>query len=250
MIVKERDAQWTTIRKLENRAAGTGDKLKRSACLSAASRLSADSTTQQACDLIDQQFGDSDEWAVLHDLRLRVQGHAVQINHVLINTSLSVVCLDTRYLGVGLDISENGLCQIVGSKPRRTVASPVNKMAKDLRMFETLLNSSGLLPRRLGMAQRAAFKGYVLTCPSQRLAVKCTASPDAVAVLPSDALFALLWKRDTKRSTMLGKRLCADDLFEIAAQLVDHHQPVFSSTLLDHDSLATDQTRKLLKTAA
>jgi len=56
--------------------------------MSAAARLRADPTTQFACDFIDKYFGDSDEWAVIHDLRFRVGSRALQLNHVLISNAL------------------------------------------------------------------------------------------------------------------------------------------------------------------
>jgi hypothetical protein len=247
MIVKQRDAQATTIKKLEQRAACNSDSLHSRACASAAARLRADVTSARAADLIDTQFGPSEEWAVIHDLRLRIGGHAVQINHVLINNALVFVCLDTRYLDVGLHIGEHGQCRTIDRHESRAIASPINKMAKDVRMLRSHLHQQNLLPRRFHVTQRATLKGFVLTNPGLRLCVDFRhKGPDAIEAFPGDALFAKLWKQELRASRLLGACLSAQQLFAVASGLAGQHQAVFSSALLEEESLVTERTRSLL----
>ncbi|MFK7853194.1 MAG: NERD domain-containing protein [Granulosicoccus sp.] len=247
MIVKERDATLATIKKLEVRAVQASDNVKRSACTGAAMRLRADPTSEKATELIDKQFADSEEWAVVHDLRLRVKGHALQINHMLVSSALCFVFVDTRFLSYGLKMGEAGQFHVFNKSESRRVASPINKMAKDLRIFRDHIQKLGVLPSRLGIVKRALHKGYILTDPSLRIDL-LNASPEHgdIGVYPSDALFPMLWKKNLGASRILSRNLSADDLYELAAQIADLHTPAYSPSLLESDSLATDTTRSLL----
>lgn len=222
--------------------------MKSRACFSAAARLRADVTTQHATDLIDIQFGHSDEWAVIHDLRLRVGGHAVQISHVLINSALRVICLDTRFLDFGLDIDAQGRCVALNRHKSRTVASPLNKMAKDIRMIRTHLQDKAILPRHFWLTQRACVKGFVLTHPGLRLGIAATSQnyPD-VNVHSSSALFALLWKQDLGSPGALRCCLPPVALQALAERLIEWHEPVYSSSLLESDSPVSQVAEPLLE---
>lgn len=247
MIVKQRDAQRTTIAALDRRAASSRDAVRSLACASAASRLRADVTTQHAADLIDIQFGQSDEWAVIHDLRLRVGGHALQINHVLIDSSLRFICLDTRFLEFGLDIGAQGRCHTVTRFESRPVASPINKMAKDVRMVRVCLQESGILPRRYHLMQRASVQGFILTNPGLRLNIHPeTRKLRDTGAYASSALFSMLWKRDAGSKKLFSARLGAEDLRGVAERLAALHEPVFSPALLEPENLVDDHTRALL----
>ncbi len=250
MIVKQRDAMLATIKALEARSNLSSDTVRKNACISAAARLRADTTTQQATDLIDSLFGQSDEWAVIHDLRLCVGGHALQINHVLINATLCFVCLDSRFLNYGLEFGESGQCKATNGLESRVVASPTNKMSKDVRMLRNWLGEAGILPKRFGLTRKPSVKGFVLTHPGLRLSRRTDSSNTDLGVYPSDALFALLWKRDLRTGKLRINTLSPDDLHNVALRLVDAHQPVFAETLLQIDSLATGHTRRLLASAS
>lgn len=246
MIVKQRDATLATIKKLEVKAVQTSDTVKRSACTSAALRLRADPTSEKATELIDKQFADSEEWAVVHDLRLRVKGHALQINHMLVSSALCFVFVDTRFLSYGLKIGEAGQFHVFNKSESRRVASPINKMAKDVRIFRDHIQKLGVLPSRLGIVKRALHKGYILTDPSLRIDANAGSEADDIGVYPSDALFPMLWKKDLGANRLLSRNLSADDLYDLTAQIADLHTPAYSPSLLENDSLATDSTRSLL----
>lgn len=241
MIVKLRDARAETISRLEKTAIRTTDEVRKTACIGAAARLRDDSTTQEACDLIDHYFGESEDWAVIHDLRLRVGTHAFQLNHVLISNSLECVCLDTRFLKYGLMTDENGRCEAHSSHRRFLVASPMTKMERDSRMLSIRMGSSDVLPRHFGIGPRATVRGYILTNPALR---SIAATPDdcgarnSVSVESADGLFPLLWKRNLRWSQTRFERLTPDALLSIAERLATQHQSSFSQALLS-DNLDT-----------
>lgn len=247
MIIKKRDASPDVIQALEIQASRTRDSVRRAACHGAAARLRADTTTLFATDLVDVQFGQSDDWAVIHDLRLRVAGHAVQINHLLISSTLNFFCLDTRFIDYGLDLDDNGQCHLFDRLERRAVASPLNKASKDARKLAELVKTPGLLPKQFGIVERkATVEACVLTNPALRLAVSEKVKEGAASVYPSNAVFSMLWKTGFSSSGMPRSRLNAESLHAVAQSIARFHIPVFPVSLLRPDSLVTEQTRLLL----
>ena len=143
-------------------------------------------------------------------------------------------------------MGDAGQFHVFNDSETRRVASPINKMAKDVRMFRDHVQNLGVLPSRFGIVQRAMLKGYVLTDPALRIDLDASPASNNVGVCSSDALFPMLWKKNHRASRVFVKNLSADDLFDLAAHVADLHTPAFSPTLLQNESLATDFTRSLL----
>lgn len=238
MIVKHRDASPELIEALANQARHATDKVRQYACRSAVSRLQADQTTACATDLIDVQVAHSDDWAVIHDLRLQVAGHAIQIHHLLISSTLNFFCLDTRFLEYGIDLNDNGECHAFDRLERKAIASPLNKAARDARKLTELVQCEGMLPKNFRFTRKASVQAYVVTNPALRLGLSGKIENPAIGIHTSSALFPLLWSRGFSNAGFLGRRLNADALFDIGSSLAALHRPTYSPSLLQSESLA------------
>ncbi|MFT4727626.1 MAG: hypothetical protein ACI9UN_002124 [Granulosicoccus sp.] len=232
MIVKKRDAQSEVIQALEVQAENTRDILKRGACISAASRLRDDATTQRASELIDFYFAQNEDWAVIHDLRMRVGSHAIQLNHVLVHSSRQIVCLDSRYMNCKIELADNGQYKVVSTAQSKLIPSPVTKASKDVRLLKSCLESVGWIPKRFGIKLNTDVRGGVLVGP-ESVNGEGKFRLSNVGIYPSDTLFAGLCGHDRYRSGLLRGRLSPDGLYELAASLVRQHVPIFPSYLLD-----------------
>lgn len=232
MLVKTRDAIQSTIETLDWRARNASDPVSRAAFASAAARLRSDPTTEAAAAFIDKNFADTDEWAVIHDLRFRVGTRALQLNHVLISNLLDVVCIDSRYMNVGLEFHADDKCNAYTAYESKAISSPLNKMSCDVRLIHDHINGSGTLPRKFGIGPRAAVMGYIITNPGLRLRGKEPLKRDSVVVLTSDALFPMLWKRGMRWSQTRVDRLSPDTLRKTAERLIAHHEPTVTPRLL------------------
>lgn len=250
MIVKDRDARPELIKALELQAGNTSDSVKRTACKSAVSRLLADQTTGFATDQIDVQFSQSDDWAVIHDLRLRIAGHAVHVNHLLISSALNFFCLDTRFINFGLDMSSSGKCHVFDRHERKPIASPLTKAAKDARKLAELAKQERWSTTQFGIERKVAVRALVVTNPALRLGLAGKIDNTNIGVYPSSALFQLLWKTGFSNTGLLAKRLSAHALRDLAETIVSMHTPVYSPSLLKSDSLVTETTHQLLAKAA
>lgn len=250
MIIKERDATDRTIAALERRAAVAGDAVLRAGCRSAASRLRADPTSAEACDFVDHWFADAEDWAVIHDLRLRVDNHALQFNHVLVSDTLEIVCLDTRWMRHGLEIAERGPCRVVGVDESRLVASPLDALARNLRKLGTEIQRIGPPRGRLGLGPRVALRGCVLVDPASRSTTGAAGTRGNVAVHPRDALQTMLWKTERRQLHTPLDRLRGERLERFAEALAARHQPTFSPHLLgDGVTQVNAWTERLIATA-
>ena len=133
MILKTRDATPDTLARLEREARAEPDPVRRAALAGAASRLRADTTSADACALIDAGFADTPRWAVLHDLRLASAAGTVRLNHLLVSDRLEFACVDTRFLRRGLEADASGAVRAFSRFGTVPVASPLDKAARDLR---------------------------------------------------------------------------------------------------------------------
>ena len=230
MILKTRDADPDTLGRLEREARVEADPVRRAALAGAASRLRAGTTTAEACALIDRRFADTEEWAVLHDLRLAVGARAVHLNHLLVSDRLECVCVDTRYLRRGLEVDASGAWRAFSAYGSHAVASPLAKGARDARALGELLSRTGLVPRRLGLGPRAAVRAVVLTDPSLRIGVPAD-DREAVGVFPADALFPMLWRR-RRRVAHPFERVSRAALARVGEDIAALHRPTVPEALL------------------
>jgi len=233
MLIKHRDARPELIDAIERKGARAHDSLERAACVGAAARLREDPTTMIACELIDRQFSHSDNWAVIHDLRLNVDGHALQINHLLISSALNFICVDTRFIEYGLDINEHGRCFAFDQQERWAVSSPLTKAARETRKLSEHIQASNLLPWQYSFARKPVIKSFTLTNPALRLSNLAQGKSSDIAVIASSALFPILWSTSFNKAPMLGKLLIPELLQELASAIADQHKPVFPVSLLD-----------------
>lgn len=69
-------------------------------------------------------YKDSDNWALIHDLRIECDGRVAQIDHIVINRLMEMWVCESKNFSEGIAINEHGECsQFYANKPRG-IASP------------------------------------------------------------------------------------------------------------------------------
>ena len=76
---------------------------------------------------IDFYFGDSKNWAVIHDLRLEHKGQVAQIDHLLINRFFDVYVLESKNYSYKLKITPEGEFQVYYGKEYIGIPSPIEQ---------------------------------------------------------------------------------------------------------------------------
>ena len=74
-----------------------------------ARRIRAGQKVEQdaACE-IELYFGRSPTWMTIHDLRIEVDGHVAQIDHLLINRLAEIWVCESKHFAEGVSVNEHG----------------------------------------------------------------------------------------------------------------------------------------------
>ncbi len=235
MIIKKRDASKTRIAYLENYEAPGMDSIQRQGLKQAAARLRADSTSDNACSQIDSYFSESKDWLVIHDLRIQHANRILQINHLLISNACEFYIVDSRYLKNGLTLSANGQCWVQSNTQKKSIASPLKKLNRDIRMLRDIIENADQLPRFLGISPTINIQGYILTNPAQKIQRPPSSAIDTSAVIASDMLFATVWEKRQKRHSWMGSKINTIDsatLHKLTQALLSMHSPAVTTKLM------------------
>ncbi len=235
MIVKQRDASKIRIAYLENYEAPGMDIVQRQGLKQAAARLRADTTSDNACNQIDGYFAESKDWLVIHDLRIRHANRAIQINHLLISNACEFYIIDSRYIKNALVLNENGQCWVQTNQHKKTIASPLKKLNRDIRILRDIIENAKLLPRFLGISPTINIQGYILTNPAKKTQKPLSSALDTSAVIASDMLFATVWEKRQKGQNWIGRKvnnINAATLHNLTQDLLSMHSPAIPTKLM------------------
>lgn len=190
----------------------------------------------EAAYLIDFDFKDSKNYAVIHDLRLEINGRVAQIDHVLINRTLDLFVLETKSFHAGLKINDNGefLRWNDYKKTFEGMASPIEQNQRHIKVLEEALSQIAL-PKRLGFRLTPNLISVILISPNAR--IDRPANFDTSSVIKADSLKRYIMELydDSVVSTFknplstLGAaaRIVASETVEdVAKKLVALHKPM------------------------
>jgi hypothetical protein len=169
MLIKSADDISAQLAELESRAAGTGDAAKR-ASEELRRRKAGLRGEAESAYLIDFDFGPSENWAVLHDLRLEHGGRVAQIDHLMINRFLDFYVLESKHFHAGLKITDEGEFLRWNDYKRNYegMASPLEQNERHIAVLRDVVSKIEL-PSRLGMRMAPGFYSLVLVAPKARI---------------------------------------------------------------------------------
>jgi len=179
---------------------------------------------------IDFRYHDNQNWAVIHDLRLELNGFVAQIDHLLINRFLDVYVLESKNYYYGIKISPEGEFLAWNGKSYVGIESPVEQNKRHISLLEKVVTQRGLLPTRLGITMPAAYHNYVLVAPNSRIDRPAAAKLDTSMVIKADALVESISKRVDAMGVVstlatVGKMVSTETLETFARSLVRLHRP-------------------------
>jgi hypothetical protein len=165
--------------------------------------------------------------AIIHDLRLDLNGRVAQIDHVLLHRTLCVFVLETKHFQAGLKITEDGefLRWNAYTKTYESMPSPLAQNERHIAVLKDAFDRVDL-PTRLGVRLTPVFLSYVLVSP--RAWIKRPKRFDTSHVLKAD-MFSVeeeLNKRGLlKGMGHLSRLVASATLRAIGRQLVALHRP-------------------------
>jgi Nuclease-related domain len=186
-------------------------------------RLGAKAESDAAYQL-DFDLRDSKNWAVIHDLRIDVDGLTAQIDHVVISQMLEVfVCESKSYTG-GVKVNEHGEWLTFRDRRPIGIPSPVEQNRRHIKVLEQVIKLGYVkLPRRI-VTLKPTYKNIVLVSVSGLINRPKQKLPDLDLVVKVDQFRTYLLNRDFPDRQML-KLVGSDTLEAFGRQLVALHRP-------------------------
>ena len=180
---------------------------------------------------IDFYFGNSRNWAVIHDLRLEHKGQVAQIDHLLINRTFDIYVLESKNYSYKLKISPGGEFQAYHGKEYIGIPSPIEQNKRHIHLLDNFLKDHDILPKRMEISIRPRFKNFILISPKAIINRPPEKKFDTSSVIKADTLRTKIdrevdkWNLLTDFATI--SKICSfSTLEETARRLVAFHKPL------------------------
>lgn len=167
--------------------------------------------------------------AVIHDLRLVIDGRVAQIDHLLIHRTLDVFVLETKHFHAGLKITENGEF-LRWNRYKKAYEGMSSPLAQNERHIEVLKDAFHRIdmPKRFGIRMSPNFHSYVLVSPNTR--IDRPKNFDTSHIIKAEALEQTIRQKYEKAGFMetigsASRIVSAETMREIGLRLVSLHQP-------------------------
>jgi predicted RNA-binding Zn-ribbon protein involved in translation (DUF1610 family) len=178
---------------------------------------------------IDFDFGSSQNWAVIHDLRLELEDKVAQIDHLLISRFFEFYVLETKNFSYALKITNDGDFLASYNNRYYGIPSPIEQNRRHIVLIEKVIKARNIMPTRLGMQMSPAFKSYILISPQSRVMRPSKEHFDTSMVIKADTLRSLIDKESDKITVGgvigLGKLSSSETIMDVARRLVKSHKP-------------------------
>jgi len=180
---------------------------------------------------IDFYFGNSRNWAVIHDLRLEHKGQAAQIDHLLINRFFDVYVLESKNYSYKLKISAEGEFQAYYGKEYIGIPSPIEQNKRHIHLLGLFLKYHNIFPKRMGISIRPRFKSLILISPKVIITRPSEKKFDASSVIKADTLRTKIDQQLDKGSPLADlatiSKICSSSTLEqTARRLAAFYKPL------------------------
>jgi hypothetical protein len=192
---------------------------------------SGDKGETDAAYFIDFHFASSNNWAVIHDLRLEHQGRVAQLDHLLINRFFNVYALETKNFSYGVRITDTGEFLVNYNSKYFSIESPIEQNKRHLIVLEGIFDKYDIMPKRLGITMSPTFKSYILVSTKSRVTRPPKEIFDTGMVIKADMLRTEISKQiDNMRPLSVlaaaSKMVSGERIKEIAERLSAVHKPI------------------------
>lgn len=231
MIIKEADEKKSQIANLEALSArrdATPDVRKRIEQEIRNIRAGIKGEEEAAYE-INFHYGASKNYAVIHDLRIEVEGRIAQIDHLLIGRFLDIWVCETKSFCEGIAINEQGECSRFYNNKPSGMASPFEQNQKHIMVLGSLFKTGMVqLPTRLGFSIKPRMTGVVLVSKSARISRPKKKIPGVESIIKSDQFSSMIDRAiDADNNPLsIAKVIGRDTLENFARAITAQHKPI------------------------
>jgi hypothetical protein len=133
-------------------------------------------------------FGNSDNWCVLHDLRIEHQGSVAQIDHLLINRLFEIYVIESKNFSYEVTINDSGEFTLKSGSHSFGIPSPIEQNKRHIFLLEKFISENGLTPSRLGIPIAPHFRSLILMSPKSVITRPDRKAFDTDMVIKADTL--------------------------------------------------------------
>ncbi|MDA8446587.1 nuclease-related domain-containing protein [Paracidovorax valerianellae] len=127
-------------------------------------------TEKDAAYVIEFDHRASQNWAVIHDLRIEHKGRVAQIDHLLINRLLEIWVCESKSFHQGVAVNEVGEFTSFFAGSPRGIPSPIEQNRRHILVLQSLLKGAVVpLPKRFGVKLMPRFESAVLISQNARI---------------------------------------------------------------------------------
>lgn len=173
-------------------------------------------------------FGMSENWIVLNDLRLEVDGMVAQIDHLLISRLLDFWVCESKHVRNGVRINEHGEFTTYDYQRRPCgMASPIEQNERHIRVLRKVFEAGHVkMPTRLGMTLKPRFRSAVLISHGAISRPKTTV-PGLESVMKTENLERYIRSTSENGNPLdIAKLVAQATIADIGQQLVKLHRPI------------------------
>ena len=232
MIIKRMDSKQEKIRELETLLKSKLTSYKRVLIKRELNTLKSGIYGEKdSAYYIDFYFGNSRNWAVIHDLRLEHKGQVAQIDHLLINRFFDIYVLESKNYAYKLRISPEGEFQAYYGKEYIGIPSPIEQNKRHIHLFGRFLRYHDILPKRMGISIRPRFKNLILVSSKVTITRPPEKKFDTSFIIKADTLRTRIDELVNKGKILpdmaLIAKICSfSTLGKTARKLMAFHKPL------------------------
>ena len=232
MLIKESDSKQNSLDTLENllERPDLSSQQKKAITKELYIMRAGIKGEQEAAYEINFHFKNSKNYILLHDLRLEVNDRIAQIDHLLIDRTLTAYVFETKHFGSGIKINENGefLYWNAYQKNYEGMPSPIAQNQRHQTVLNDFFKQSDM-PKRLGMKLIPKIETFVLVSNNAR--IDRPEKFDTSRVIKCDAFISEFHTKNKSLSAIdtfssLGRIVSRDTLTDIGNLLKHSHKPI------------------------
>lgn len=184
---------------------------------------------EEAAYEINFHYGASKNYAVIHDLRIEVEGRVAQIDHLLIGRFLDIWVCETKSFCEGIAINEQGECSRFYNNRPSGMASPFEQNQKHIMVLGSLFKTGMVqLPIRLGFSIKPRMTSVVMVSKNARISRPKTKIAGIESLIKSDQFSSMIDRANNSDNNPLtiAKMIGRGTLGNLARAIAAQHKPI------------------------
>ncbi len=174
------------------------------------------------------RYGESRNWAIIHDLRVEFGDLVAQIDHLVINRWLDIWVCESKRFAEGIAINEQGECAMFWNGRPQGIGSPHEQNTKHIAVLKAACDDGTIeLPKRLGFSIKPNFNSLVVVSKNARISRPKSKGWWNDGITKADQVKAKIEKSfdSDNNPLVMAKLISSETLHDFAKRVACRHRP-------------------------